>query len=115
MFVMSNKPTFWWKVSVPAVNSDTGGWTHHTFSAEFKRRTKPELDGMFVKGGMYETAAMGEVLAKELVGWRDIQQPDGSPLPVSEESRAALMAIPHMEAALWEAWVEAGIKGPAKN
>jgi|CXWL01.1.fsa_nt_gi hypothetical protein len=110
MFVLSNKPTYKFKVVVKRP-SEAGAWESIDFTAEFKRRSRPEIEAMVAKG----LPPDAEILATELVGWSDIKQPDGSPLEVNEANRVALLAEPFVQTAIVLAWLESAVKGPAKN
>lgn len=113
MYVMSSKPTFFFKVTIKRPNEKTGEWEAFSFLAEFKRRTRPEVEAMLEKGIPRDA----EICANEFVGWRasDIKTPDGADLAVTDENKAALLAEPHAQTAIVLAWLEAVVKGPAKN
>jgi hypothetical protein len=110
-FALSNKSTFIFRVEVKRPNADTGRWETIDFRAEFKRRSRPEIEEM-VKKGLPSDA---ELLATEFVGWLDVKQPDGALLEVNDANRTALLAEPYVQPSLVRAWLEASITGPQKN
>lgn len=111
MFMLSDKPTYRFKVEVKRPNDATGKWEAFDFLGEFKRRARPELETM-LKTGLPSDA---ELLATEFVGWSGVKQPDGSDLDVSETNRTALLAEPYVQAAIVRAWLESAVTGPSKN
>lgn len=108
-FVLNNKPTCFHKVKVRRTN-DAGDWEAFDFTAEFKRLVQPEIDALFTSG-----VPNDREIVKLFVGWRDVKQPDGSDLPVSEANRTLLLAEPGVQGAVAKAWVELAITGPTKN
>lgn len=114
-FVLSDKKTYRFKVTVHRPNDETGKWDAFEFLAEFRRRSQPELKAMFLKRGLYEKGDRAEVVAGEFAGWSDIKQPDGSNLEVNDANRTLLLAEPHVEKAIYDAWFESALTGPAKN
>lgn len=110
-FVLSSKPSYWFKVTVKRPNDEKGNWDSFDFMGEFKRRSAPEIQEMVKKG----LPADAELLGTEFIGWRDIKQPDGSVLEVNDSNRTALLAEPFVESAIVRAWLESAVMGPAKN
>lgn len=111
-FVLSNKPTFWFRVEVKRPD-DKGGWASFTFQAEFRRRTRPEIDDMIKAGALQK--GDDDLLGTELVGWKDVSDAEGKPLEVNAANCTLLLAEPHVQSAIARAWLEASITGPAKN
>lgn len=111
MFVLSNKTTYRFAVTVRRPNDATGKWEAFEFIAEFKRRSRPEIEAMIEKGLPKDA----ELVASEFLGWSDVKQPDGSLLEVNDANRTALLAEPGVQASIVRAWLESAITGPAKN
>jgi hypothetical protein len=111
MFVLSGKPTYRFRVEVKRPNDATGKWETFDFIAEFKRRSRPELEEMIRKG----LPGDAEVVASEFVGWSGVKQPDGTDLEVTDANRTVLLAEPMVQAAIVRAWLESAVTGPAKN
>lgn len=108
MFVKALKETFSWPVSY-RMPADNGEFVTHEFKAVFKLLPQSELDALLQKardtaiGGLNNQAAVAldsEILDQVLVGWADVQLPDGSPFVVSPENRAQLLDMPGMRSAL---------------
>ena len=111
MFVLSDKPTYRFKVEVKRPDDATGKWQTFDFLGEFKRRSRPELEEMIKKGFPSDA----EIVASEFAGWSDVKQPDGSALEVNEANRTVLLAQPYVQSAIVRAWLESAVTGPAKN
>lgn len=128
-FKLAGTPTFFFRVEVKRPNDSTGRWETLDFQAEFRRRSREHIEDMVRKGLPRDD----ELLSRELVGWRNVAQPDGTELKASEESRkwmlehpdeplnvadaarTALLAENGVQAAIVRAWLEASITGPVKN
>jgi hypothetical protein len=111
MFVLSDKPSYWFRVEVKRPNDATGRWETLDFTGEFKRRSRPEIDEMITKG----LPSDDEVLATEFLGWRGVKDASGKELEVTPANRTALLAEPYVKAAVISAWLESAIHGPRKN
>ncbi len=111
MFVLSNKPTYWFEVTVSRPNDEKGTWDTFKFLGEFKRRSQPEVQEMFAKGAPSDAL----IVENEFIGWKDIKQPDGSALEVNAANRTALLAEIGVQTAIVRAWLESSVTGPAKN
>ena len=111
MFVLSNKPSYWFKVTVRRPNDESGGWDTFDFMGEFHRRDKQYIKAMFEKGAPGDA----KIVESEFIGWKDVKQPDGSELEVNASNRTALLAQLGVEASIVRAWLESSVTGPAKN
>jgi len=127
-FVLSNKPTFHFRVEVKRPGA-AGTWETLAFLAEFKRRSPAWVKEMTAKALPDDDV----LLATELVGWKDVKSAEGGELKASEETRAwmldhpdeplkendlartALLAENYVAPALVRAWIEATLTGPRKN
>ena len=110
MFVISQKPTYTWPVSVE-FPIDGGVTDRQTFDGEFKRLTQTRINEIretIEKGETTDSALAREVL----VGWDGVNDASGNAVPFSERSRDQLLDIPMVAAAVVMAWLGslAGIK-----
>ena len=111
MFVLCDKPTYWFKVVVKRPNDTTGAWETLDFMGEFHRRDRNYIEEMFKAGAPADAV----IVEKEFVGWKGIKQPDGTDLPVTDANRTVLLAQIGVQASIVRAWLESSVTGPAKN
>ncbi len=112
MFVLSSKPTYWFKVAVKRPNDEKGTWDTIEFMAEFKRRSLPEMSELLKKPLADLQVIVPE---EEFVSWKDVKQPDGSVLECTAANRTVLLAELFVQGAIFNAWWESSVAGPAKN
>lgn len=120
-FIVSQKATYAWTVNVHTPDpAKPGKWKTQTFvghfkkmpDAEFRERlaalTEKDLDD--TERYQRENAFLGE----SLLGWEGVNDEAGLPIPFSPETRAALLDITEVRAALFAALFERK-KVDAKN
>lgn len=103
MFVISQKTTYTWPVTVE-FPVDGGKTDRQTFDAELKRMTQSRINEIreaIEKGETSDTELAREVL----VGWEGVNDDNGEAVPFSERSRDKLLDIPLVAAAVVVAWL----------
>lgn len=103
MFVISQKSTYTWPVSVE-FPGDGGKTEKQTFDAEFKRMTQTrinEIRGLIERNEITDT----ELAAEVLTGWAGVNDASGDAVPFSESARTQLLDIPLVAAAVVMAWL----------
>lgn len=103
MFVISQKSTYTWPVSVE-FPIDGGKTDKQTFDGEFKRLTQTRINEIreaIEKGETTDTDLAREVL----VGWEGVTDGNGDALPFTERSRDQLLDIPLVAAAVVISWL----------
>lgn len=98
MFTLQTRPEFTHKVkvSVPVA----GGHESHIFTARFRALTVSEAgrhDTMTVEG---TNAYLREIL----VGWDEVIDPEGDPIPFNDETRDRMIDVPFVRVALLETY-----------
>ncbi len=110
MFKISKKTTFTWPVTVQ-VPQDGGVFKPYEFIAEFKMQTQSEIDALLE----LSKANDKDMLKAVLVGWDQVQDSDGNPLPFSEESLSTLTDITYVRTGLVKSFFEAVSGNKAKK
>jgi hypothetical protein len=102
MFKIEKKATFFWPVLVN-VPKDGGGFASHEFQAEFKFHEQSKMDLLLerLKNDDHD------ILRDLLVGWKQVSNPDGTPVEYTEEAKEALIDIPYVRSALLKSYFEA--------
>ncbi len=101
MFIFDDtKKTRWFPVQVELF-TDAGRKRTFNFDAEFEITTQTEVNEL-IRAGTPDV----ELASRKLVGWRDIQLPDGGQLEVSDENRARLVEAPGVARAVIKAWMK---------
>ena len=103
MFKIAQNPTYKWpvKVHIPA---DGGKFVTATFDAEFKALPQDEIDRIIEAGRDGDREA--DLTREFLVGWKGVQDEDGSDLPFSEEAKAKVINIAYVRNALVTAFFD---------
>lgn len=104
MFKLGLSPTYFWAVTVELPGA-TGVVEKHAFDAEFRRLPASEI------GALQRDAASGAIddnvlLGRVMVGWRGVEDEDGSPLPFTPGNRDRLLDVHPVRPALVRAWFE---------
>jgi hypothetical protein len=103
MFVISQKSTYSWPVSVE-FPIDGGKTDRQTFDAEFKRMTQTrinEIRELIEKNQTSDTELAREVL----VGWEGVNDANNDAVPFTERSRDQLLDVPLVAGAVVMAWL----------
>ena len=113
MFVISQKQTYTWPVTVE-FPIDGGKIDKQTFDAEFKRMTQTrihEIRSMIERSEVTDTELAREVLA----GWEGVNDGNGEPVPFTERSRDQLLDVPLVASAVVFAWLGSLTGAKRKN
>lgn len=122
MFTIIHQPTYPWTVEVQLPDpAKPGKWKAQTFVGYFKKRsdsafreqleqlTDPRLDPT------ERYSRENEFIEDTLVGWEGIADEDGTPLPFNAATRAALLDMTEVRAALFDAIFKSRSKAATKN
>lgn len=93
------RPIVKWPVEV-SVPVDGGATERQSFTAHFELR--PRSERHIDVGAAHET--MSAFLAGVLVGWDDLQDADGAPLPFDAAARDALLDVDYVYLAVAQAY-----------
>lgn len=106
MFVLKTKTTYRWPVSFQMPNSN-GEMQRCDFTAEFVRLSQDVIDEYLSDGTLQQRIARSKSLANSaLVGWTDVHDLSGEPVPYSEETKEQLLAIAGVRVAVVDAFFE---------
>ncbi|HYC03717.1 MAG TPA: hypothetical protein VED40_10510 [Azospirillaceae bacterium] len=86
-------------VRVPS-DAAPGQFATHRFTALFRVLPTDEARALLAKPDSLDRDLLGQVL----VGWRDVADEDGQPLPFGDEARDRLCRDPRVQAALVDAY-----------
>jgi len=117
VFVIDQKPTYWYPVEVELTDDETGRKKKFTFDGQFNRLPQDEL-GELVRTREDGEAPLkdSEVLDKVFRGWRKVQNADGTEVEVNEVNRAKLLAIFPVQPSIVRAFLKSiGVEGYRKN
>lgn len=112
MFKIAQDPSYEWPVNV-FIPRDGGKFVKGTFTAEFKALPQDEIDSILRDARDGVTDA--DFCVQSLVGWKGVQDEDGSELRFSEEAKAKLLNIPYARHALVTAFFESISGGAARR
>ncbi len=106
-FRIAKTPRFKTKVKFKTPNA-SGGHDQCSITAEFERITLSEMRAL-------RDAEENDLplLRRVLVGWEDVSDEDGNPMPFSEAARDALIDDPIILLALSRAYAEEALTGRA--
>lgn len=91
MFKISTNPTYTTPVKVD-VPGDNGKTEQKAFTAIFKRLSQEELDDVTDRLGAKTLTDKG-LIDEVLVGWKDVQDENSTPLEFNETNLAALLNV----------------------
>lgn len=100
MFRIDPKPSYRWPVTVH-IPQDGGKTQEARFWARFRLLSTDAFQAVYASGGTDE-----DLLKQVLVGWEEVADEGGEPLPFNEETRSSLIAIPYVRMALIAAYLE---------
>lgn len=106
-FTFVAEPRVWWPVSV-RIPADGGKVDTQAFEARFKIVPATRFNALMQSGP-------AELLAEVVEGWRGVSDQDGTPIAFDPGTRAMLLDVPFVAAALSEAYAEAMLTGARKN
>lgn len=112
MFVLcENDPPFKWPVKLYKPSSKTPGeFEEQTFVALFQPNPALEVEITEPKETSGSTAVRDldiERMRGVLIGWEDVADQKGDPIPFSEMAREWLISADRVRFALWQAYFEA--------
>lgn len=113
MFVISQKTTYTWPVTVE-FPTDGGKTEKQTFDAEFKRVPQSRMTEIRAKiesGDITDIELATEVLA----GWAGITDDRGEAVPYSEGAREQLLDVPLVASSVVFAWMQSLTGAKRKN
>ena len=101
-FVLKQTDTYTWPVTVE-IPVDGGRFDKQTFDAEFKRLSQDRNNTILEDARVGNTSDV-DVCAEILVGWSGVNDGDGKEVPFSEATKAMLMDVPQVAAAVVTAY-----------
>lgn len=108
----ANTVEFTVKGTVPG---DAGKPEPFSFTLTATRAKQSEIEDMLeqLRSGAGVVQAW---MAERVHGWKDVTEPDGSPVPYSAQAFGELLDVPGLSGVVFSAYVEAcSAKGKAKN
>lgn len=111
MFKLVREATFWAPVTVKVPN-EAGGYDTARFKTRFKVLAQSRVRELG-DGGQGDAGLLKEAV----IGWTDLADETGAPLPFSDEALGGLLDLPYMQLALVETYLERTLNGryKAKN
>lgn len=103
MFVISQKQTYTWPVTVE-FPVDGGKTDRQTFDAEFKRISQTRINEIRTAIELNQTTDT-ELAREVLVGWEGVNDANGEAVPFTERSRDQLLDVPLVSSAVIFAWL----------
>src|SRR6185312_4608765 len=96
MFTLKKNHTFRWPVEIQVPGN--GAFVASGFTGEFLALDQDRINELYIGKPASEGAPAVEggdrgLLRVALIGWSEIQDEDGKPVPFSEEGREALLGI----------------------
>lgn len=112
MFKIEQNLTYTWPVEVFAPR-DGGKYQKGTFTAEFKALAQDQIDSILadLRDGRPDT----DFALECLIGWKGVQDADGSELAFSDEAKEKLLNIPYARTAVVQAFFESINNGAARR
>lgn len=108
MFVLKKENVVWWPATL-SVPVDGGDVAEHKISLKIKIVSPEKYNELAIQG---DSALFEEVVQ----GWADVNQPDGTALPFTEESKTAFFNVPFVAAGVVACYHEAASgKAATKN
>lgn len=103
-FRVSNNAVFRWpvKISTPSPKG-AGKFDEHTFEAEFKYLTQERIDEL-IKLARAEEINDNQVLDEVLMGWKGVQEEDGTEMEFNPTNLENLLQVPGMRSAIVQAF-----------
>ena len=103
MFKLDLSPTYFAPVSLPMLNAE-GVLENHQFDARFRRLDTAQVDALMQEG---EAGNLKDepTVRGHMVGWRGVQDADGTEIPFSDDALNKLLAINGARAALARAFL----------
>lgn len=113
MFKLNLSDSYFWPVTIQ-LPTDGGKMEKHTFDVQFKRL--PQSDVVKLVDRVSEREATFVDVSKEIVvGWKGIQEPDGTELVFSDSALAKVLEISGMGSAIAQAFLDSARGLKVKN
>lgn len=123
-FILEQSPTFKWPITIREVQ-DGGRVRTHSFDAIYRRLPQSRMEAVqlqyqAMKSAITRNEPLDEIptrgIAEEILeGWEGITDPEGSPVPVTAETRRQLLEVALVADVLVTTYFEAHEKARAKN
>lgn len=123
-FILEQSPTFKWPIVIREVQ-DGGRIRTHQFDAIYRRLPQSRMEAVqlqyqAMKAAVARNEPLEEIptqsIADEILdGWEGITEPDGTPVPVTPETKRQLLEVASVADALVVTFFEAHEKARAKN
>jgi len=123
-FILEQSPTFRWPIVIREVQ-DGGRVRTHQFDAIYRRLPQSRMEAVqlqyqAMKAAVTRNEPLDEIptraIADEILeGWEGITEPDGTPVPVTAETRRQLLEVATVADVLVTTYFEAHEKARAKN
>ena len=115
MFIMKKPGPYLWPVAF-TLAGDNGAMQEFTFTAQFRQLPQREIDALFEK--LKETPPQisdTDIVKQVLIGWRDVQDESGQPVPFNNDSLDTLLDYPRARAGIARAYFESVVGKAEKN
>lgn len=99
MFVMQKENVVWWPATIN-VPADNGKTIPHEVSFQLKIIPTDKFRNLMVQGDV-------KLLSEVVLGWRDVMQPDNTPLPFNDENKTAFFNVSFIAQAIVDSYNEA--------
>jgi hypothetical protein len=109
MFKLLDEPAWSWPVTV-RVPSDGGSYAEQRFEARFRVITSGEAANL-----MEADPSGRRLMERALIGWADVVDEAGAPLPFAPELSDRLLSIPYVFAAIAGAYTDSVVGASRKN
>ena len=123
-FILEQSPTFKWPIVIREVQ-DGGRIRTHQFDAIYRRLPQSRMEAVqlqyhAMKAAVARNEPLEEIptqsIADEILdGWEGITEADGTPVPVTAETKRQLLEVASVADALVVTFFEAHEKARAKN
>ncbi len=123
-FILEQSPTFKWPIVIREVQ-DGGRIRTHQFDAIYRRLPQSRMEAVqlqyqAMKAAVARNEPLEEIptqsIADEILdGWEGITEADGTPVPVTPETKRQLLEVASVADALVVTFFEAHEKARAKN
>ena len=123
-FILEQSPTFRWPIVIREVQ-DGGRVRTHQFDAIYRRLPQSRMEAVqlqyqAMKAAVTRNEPLDEIptraIADEILeGWEGITEADGTPVPVTAETRRQLLEVATVADVLVTTYFEAHEKARAKN
>lgn len=115
MFKLDQNEGYWFPV-VLELTGDEGRKQRADFDAKFKRITQSEISDLLKREEGEPPPQDQEIVDAVFIGWRGIQNAEGSELENTDANRAKLLDTFPVRREIVRAWLKSiGIDGKAKN